>query len=227
MPGEDRITLQRQKPQHSREQKAALSIVISFGSLALIFGSFYLWKHIASPFAITYSGPRFLTGDEKEAEEARKAKQSDTDKDGVNDYDELYVYKSSPYLSDSDSDGLSDLSEITSGEDPNCATGAACETVVKEESDIEDTFLGDVADTYRDSADGAPTAEVQATQAIQAIQNMTPDQMRQLLLEAGANQEAVAALSDEQLKAYFTAALQTATAETSDSSAGETQEIPQ
>src|SRR3989344_3458461 len=44
----------------------------------------------------------------------------DTDGDGLNDYDELYIYKTSPYLEDSDSDGVSDSAEIQKGTNPNC-----------------------------------------------------------------------------------------------------------
>ena len=231
MPGEDRIRLPRQKPQYSREQKAALGIVISFGSLALVFGGFYLWKHIASPFTITYSGPRFLTGDEKEAEEARKAKQSDTDGDGVNDYDELYIYKTSPYLADSDSDGVNDLAEITSGGNPNCATGAACDTTQPEQNDIEDSFLGDVADEYGDVSDPAMSKEMQT---LEALANLSADQIRQLLIEAGADPAEVQLLSDDELKAYFNAALsgtdissETTTETAVETETEETEENPQ
>lgn len=231
MPGEDRIRLPRQKPQYSREQKAALGIVISFGSLALVFGCFYLWKHIASPFTITYSGPRFLTGDEKDAEEARKAKQSDTDSDGVNDYDELHIYKTSPYLSDSDSDGKNDLAEITTGGDPNCATGSACDDVQPEQNEIEDSFLGDVADEYGDTPDPGTSEDIQT---IETLANLSTDQIRQLLIEAGADPAAVQALSDEELEAYFAAALQgtetpteTTSEATTEGETIETEENPQ
>ena len=50
----------------------------------------------------------------------------DTDKDGLFDYDELYLYGTSPYLEDSDSDGISDKQEIDAGQDPNCPSGQDC-----------------------------------------------------------------------------------------------------
>lgn len=53
-------------------------------------------------------------------------RQKDTDLDGLSDYDELYLYQSSPYLKDSDSDGISDPDEIAAGTDPNCKTGEDC-----------------------------------------------------------------------------------------------------
>jgi len=53
-------------------------------------------------------------------------KRTDTDGDGLSDYDELYVYHTSPYLTDSDSDGISDFKEIKQGTDPNCPIGQTC-----------------------------------------------------------------------------------------------------
>jgi len=61
---------------------------------------------------------------EENSEDALRAK--DTDKDGLSDWDELYIYKTSPYLKDSDSDGFTDKEEIDSGNDPNCPVGRNC-----------------------------------------------------------------------------------------------------
>lgn len=43
---------------------------------------------------------------------------SDTDMDGLSDYDEIFVYKTDPNKVDTDNDGLSDYDEITLGLDP-------------------------------------------------------------------------------------------------------------
>ncbi len=61
-----------------------------------------------------------------EGEEMAKLQTQDTDEDGLSDFDELYIYATSPYLSDSDSDGVVDSREITDGTDPNCPAGSAC-----------------------------------------------------------------------------------------------------
>ena len=55
----------------------------------------------------------------------------DTDKDGLSDFDELNLYKTSPYLADSDSDGISDKVEIDALEDPNCPKGYVCDEVIE------------------------------------------------------------------------------------------------
>ena len=54
------------------------------------------------------------------------ARDKDTDNDGLSDWDELYVHKTSPFIEDSDSDGYSDGQEIQLGKDPNCPTGHNC-----------------------------------------------------------------------------------------------------
>ena len=53
-------------------------------------------------------------------------KASDTDADKINDFEELYVYDTSPYLADSDSDGLDDFDEIANHTDPTCQEGQIC-----------------------------------------------------------------------------------------------------
>ena len=50
----------------------------------------------------------------------------DTDSDSLSDYDELYIYNTSPYLKDTDSDSYDDKTEVTSGNDPNCPSGQTC-----------------------------------------------------------------------------------------------------
>lgn len=53
---------------------------------------------------------------------------TDTDEDGLSDFDELNIHGTSPYIADSDSDGISDSDELLANTDPNCAEGAICGT---------------------------------------------------------------------------------------------------
>lgn len=50
----------------------------------------------------------------------------DSDLDGLDDYSELNVYGTSPYLEDTDSDGIWDKQEILNGQDPLCPQGQDC-----------------------------------------------------------------------------------------------------
>lgn len=204
----ERIYITRKKAILSREQKTGLGMVIGFGSLALVFGVFFLWKHVASPFVVSYVGPKFLTGDEQQQQKMEALKKQDTDADGLNDYNELYVYKTSPYLKDSDSDGTEDGTEITQGEDPNCAPSMPCATAMIDTVNPA-TLQGTFAQEIAADAGATPPPETVATSVdIQAtLAAMTTDQVRTLLIQAGGDAEAINALSDDDLRAALSQAI--------------------
>ena len=106
----------------------------------------------------------------------------DTDKDGIPDIQELQVYGTSPFLPDSDSDGFNDKQEIDNGEDPNCPAGISCASL---------TLPADqTGPALPDSLDG-----------------LTPEQIRSLLLQSGASEEELKAVSDEELKSIYQQAI--------------------
>ena len=182
----------------SREQKAGFVFVIVCGLCALVLGGQYLWTHMAGPFALSYTGPRFMTGAEEESAQIAEQRRSDTDADTVNDYDELYIYKTSPYLADSDSDGLTDGSEISAGQDPNCATGTQCESVYN-----EDLSVG--ANTAALDAQEADLAARQQAldQALNELYSMPINEIRQLLIDSGADAAQVEAMTDAQIEEMY------------------------
>ena len=102
----------------------------------------------------------------------------DTDQDGLNDYDELYVFKTSPYLQDSDSDKINDKLEIDQDTDPNCPTGETCGRVV----------------TNTNSATNATVTD---------LSSLTPEQLRQIMRDAGAPEDVVSKISDDDLLATY------------------------
>lgn len=183
-------------------------MVVGFGSLALIFGVFFLWKHIASPFVVSYVGPKFLTGDEKQQQEMETLKKQDTDTDGLDDYSELYIYKTSPYLKDSDSDGAEDKAEVAHGDDPNCAANMPCAAAVADTVNPA-TLQGTFAEKIAAEAGSTPEPEAPATAVdIEAtLSSMTTDQIRTLLIQAGGDATAINALSDDDLRAALSQAI--------------------
>jgi hypothetical protein len=113
------------------EQKAGIT-ALSVCCLFLFFGGIsQLRSYVRKPFLVSHRNladairirTQTYQNDEKQA---RELQLKDTDRDGISDYDEQYVYRTSPYLPDSDSDGLSDSEEIAAGEDPNCPQGKNC-----------------------------------------------------------------------------------------------------
>lgn len=226
-----RIIIQRTKPVLNGQQKASFALILGFGVLAFVFGGFYLWKHVASPFDISYSGPKFLTGDEKQQQEMDALKKTDTDVDGLNDYEELYVYKTSPYLKDSDSDGTDDKIEIAQGGDPNCAPNQPCATktlnAVNPET-LKEGFAADTAATAVTNAAADGTTDIQAPPSLgatgAAFATMTPDQVRVILKQSGVDDATLASLSDDQLRQLLIEAI--AQTSSSDSSSSDSSSPP-
>jgi len=212
MPEDGRLYITRKKTILNREQKTGFGMVVGFGALALVFGVFYLWKHVASPFVVSYSGPKFLTGDEQRQLEMETLQKEDTDGDGINDYDELYIYRTSPYIVDSDSDGENDKTEVMNGKDPNCAPNMPCGAAESEvnPTTLQGTFVEAAADSVGASvAAGAPESITPSAENIAALlAQMTGDELRKLLIDSGGDEAAVNALTDEELQAALSQALQ-------------------
>jgi hypothetical protein len=172
--------------------------VIGVAILALIGGSFYMWRTIAKPFQVVYSGPRFLVGDEKEAAERARAQQADTDKDGLSDFDETEIFFTSAYLADSDSDGQTDAAEVKAGTDPNCLPGQQCATM---NEDVGFAPMPGFA-----AQEGAVAAqELERLQSLLTeYADATPAEVRVMLVDSGIPQEEVDKLNDEEVMAIFT-----------------------
>ena len=130
----------------------------------------------------------------------------DTDGDGLFDYDELNVYKTSPYLEDSDSDGYTDKEEIETNSDPNCPTGRDCSgQALLNNSDKSSpaTLPNDPLSSVIDNLD-QPASQINQEE-IEAILNedFNADNLRQLLITAGMDKAILDQISDEELLSSF------------------------
>lgn len=117
-----------------------------------------------------------LSEEEEQLSQVVGSQNTDSDEDGLSDYEELYVYSTSPYIGDSDSDGFSDKQEVDSNHNPNCPASENC--------------LGGTTET--------------ASELDSAILT-NPDDLRVALMNYGYSQEEVTAMSDEQLRAAYVA----------------------
>lgn len=189
-----RVTIRKTEPGFaSREHRAGFGLLIGTGLLALILGGVYLIRQLNQPFDANYEGPRFVTSEELQQVELEKQKITDTDSDGLSDYDEIYLYRTSPYLFDSDGDGLSDAAEVMAGDDPNCPKGEKC---------LGTVFAppGSGGQSFLDNADAVVASSAQNIFAIsESVKNLNIEQVRQLLLQAGMEEEVVNGLSDADL----------------------------
>ncbi|MBT4153682.1 MAG: hypothetical protein HOE53_03465 [Candidatus Magasanikbacteria bacterium] len=200
-----------------KEQKVGFVLLLVFGLMAVALGYLQLRNTLHNPFMVakqdashTVSAPL----DEVLGNDAR-LQSIDTDQDGLNDYEELTFYETSPYIQDTDSDGIDDYSEVQTGTDPLCGEGKECSaqiidltpsttiTSVKpqignNENPLE--MLGDIIEKE------APQQTEITPDDLAALQAMAEDPalIREMLLQTGQlTPEQLDQLSDEQLTTLF------------------------
>jgi len=170
-----------------RQLKFWFVLFLSLFIVILIGYRFY--NNIYDPFR--YDVPDFIKEQLNQEEQAAKTiaqlRNSDTDQDGLTDYQEIYQYYTSIFLPDTDSDGLTDAEEANLGEDPTCPKGESCNLLrlitpnTKLASVIEDISLD-------------PDL---------TVQEAAVKEFRKFLLDNGMEQADLDALTDEDLLAIF------------------------
>jgi len=134
------------------------------GASALVLGVMSAGHSIDAPLQANMSATQqfvdAMNGGNTNADiEALKSK--DTDGDGLSDYDEIYVYHTSPYIKDSDSDGIPDGVEVANGTDPNCPQGQDCgvpapvndsQTAASDQATPDITNIDDLMNAYQTNA---------------------------------------------------------------------------
>jgi hypothetical protein len=117
----------------------------------------------------------------------------DTDEDGLSDFEETYIYKTSIYLPDTDSDGLSDKEEIEKGYDPLCAKGRDCHKTTRNQTNGVSPEA-----KRRVTSDGVSAAAPQ-----RVTSDLSVDEIRNLLLEAGVSEDFLEQVDDETLREVY------------------------
>lgn len=167
-----------------KQQKIIFFGFLFFGVIALFLAFYQLRYNLRAPFFIDLSGE----GDKELAQKQDDIfilQKKDTDKDGLSDYDELYVYHTSPYLEDSDSDGFNDKGEIDSNNDPNCPKGKDCNIYMSDNIASSSPALQDIYDDLINAGQVSEQVDARA--------------LRQYLLEQGIPSDVLDLLSDEEL----------------------------
>ncbi|MFH0951600.1 MAG: hypothetical protein V1838_00215 [Patescibacteria group bacterium] len=159
----------------SQDPKARklFGVLLLVGVAAIGFGAFQLYNVINSPFAGRVSLDE-VSLTEEEVATIDELQYVDTDNDTLSDYDELFRYNTSPFLSDSDSDGQTDAQEISANSDPNCPEGKDC------------AVFANNSDTNSSAASATDI-----------------EQLRETLKNAGAPEYVLDNTSDEDLQALY------------------------
>lgn len=171
----------------------------SLAALALIFGAVRIGQSLKLAFIPNPDQNQNNANDKNSALDEVKQKLQDSDSDGLNDWDELNVYGTSPYLADTDSDGISDAEEIKKGTDPNCPQGKDCGTAnlenLKKQQDLPGTILPPVG-----SASDATTSTTAPVISPEDIKNLSADDIRAILKQGGITDEQLQGASDDDLR---------------------------
>ena len=192
----------------SNEQKAAFVLLTFLGLGGVVLGFLSFGANIRRPFDIQLAKSAneapYLTLDQREAAEKEAQKTRDTDSDGLADYDELYVFRTSPYISDTDSDGIDDKTEAYAGTNPNCPEGKTCSGSVAT-SDAANTSSAAIVDLPGSSLSNPALAQQFNTpEDIQNyVKSITVAQIRASLTAAGVPQDKLDAITDEEMKKLF------------------------
>jgi hypothetical protein len=164
-------------------------IFIFLGIVALGFGTWNIMHTISSPFNLKNQNPvanqQVQLSVQDEIKNLSVLRSQDTDNDGLSDYDEMYVYGTSPYIEDTDSDGYADKTEIDSGNNPNCKAGEKCL--------LNDTGVASVNGQTSTTVSTAPPDPY----------TMSASEIRSLLLKNGVDKATLDQVDDDTLRQMF------------------------
>lgn len=188
---------------NSRTRKLVILIFTVVGVFLLFLSFRQLKNNIYNPLDFANKNEINLNSTEAEAEalSAYVLQTTDTDGDGLYDYDELYIYNTSPFLADTDSDEISDADEIKNGTDPLCAEGQDCYGL-SDPSFVVDPVQPDTSGVNTENASSTQAEDLAVIEDIISGQ-ADPNFLRNLLLTNGFSQEELNQISDEDLQAAY------------------------
>lgn len=193
----------------TKKEKLKFSGLVFLSLLILTVGFWQLRRGIKGPFEIylsqaTQTAPQTPTSSDLMTAAELRAK--DTDKDGLNDYEELNIYHTSPYVADTDSDGFDDKKEVTGGNDPNCPSGKTCGG----------------AEATKPIVGSATVTDPEAENLLQSLSsgNFDPKTIREMLTQQGIDKQILDNLTDAELQEVFKKAVETTSAASAGQSVG-------
>jgi len=180
-----------EKAKLSRREKINSIIIIIIGVATLFFAIISMIINISNPFSdiLKIGQAQLKAQEEQEKAQLLALQKTDTDGDGLIDYLEIKQYGTSPYLKDSDGDGLSDAEEIAKGTNPNCPEGQQC-------------FNNDKNKNNSNTSD-VPSLVTEISVNNKGTVAITPDFLRQVLIESGFDKEMIEETPDADLLSLF------------------------
>ncbi|MFA5358339.1 MAG: hypothetical protein WC310_00775 [Patescibacteria group bacterium] len=195
-----------------KSDKRFVTLIVVVVIATIILGLWQIKRNVSSPFeALLRKSPKVdLSALNKDSNE--EAKKTDTDGDGLNDWDETNIYTTSIYLADTDSDGIDDGVEVLQGKNPLCPEGQDCSFEESIKSDTQTTNTND-SRPVGISTDVSGSDLLQDSFASEEVNSLgyTAQQTKDLaaklrdvlVADGGMDRAALDQISDEELLAQF------------------------
>lgn len=180
----------KEYPGLTREQKIGFFLLLAFGIMAVALGVLQIRNTLYRPLALNSQIPATVRREVVDNVDALRFR--DTDHDDLSDFDELYVYGTSPYLADTDSDGIPDKQELDRQTNPLCPEGQDCSQFIISENTSAPTS------SVTSSLNLGVEAPGEAPPDLNVILR-DPAQLRALLLQAGMSRAVLDKVSDKDL----------------------------
>jgi hypothetical protein len=156
-------------------------VLVVLSVVGLFFAATNWFNYLKIPFAQTGNLNINTNSSGSDIGQLLALQEADSDLDGLSDYDELYVYFTSPYLQDSDSDGFSDAEELRNNQDPNCPSGTDCSAGLEEPL----TTAGETAQPDLPNSD------------------LSAEEIRSLLIQNGISETELSQIDDQSLVSLY------------------------
>lgn len=191
----------------NKGQKIAIISLAVFVLFLIIAWIYQFKKSLSDPF--TYKGPKeeqsAVVADPALAEQDA-LKKKDTDSDGLSDWDELNVYKTSPYLEDTDGDGTKDGDEVKASSDPNCPEGKECfsSTTIAEKLSGPNGATGASGVLKTDNSRNVSSSTDNSESLSKLLQGgLDAVELRKLLKDSGMDERMLNQLTDQELLSSY------------------------
>lgn len=189
----------------TQQQKVSVIALGVFAIAAITLGLLHVNQGLVGAVAWKPKAKTVEQTQKKKEDTFADLQSKDTDGDGLNDYEELNVFTTSPYLTDTDGDNIDDAKEIQAGKDPNCPEGKKC--------GAEDVAIVGAEQAAPSFGLGA-TAELKQPEVPKELQQLLTGDgvdartIRAFLAQSGAKEELLKDVSDEDLMALYSEALE-------------------